>query len=123
MKGNTFIAHFCTRRISPSGLKALLEKGSKFLSSMESIAHNEIGFNPIVFEILAFFLLKDNREPIREGSKGYSFSGTGCLPVSKKPKCLPFLVSNVKGTATGILGFKLCNVKSKSIKNIFYIEA
>ena len=44
----------CTRRTSPSGLIALLEIGSKFLSSMESLAHHEIGFNPNIFEILAF---------------------------------------------------------------------
>ena len=44
----------CTRRMCPSGLIALLEIGSKFLSSMESLAHHEIGFNLIVFAILAF---------------------------------------------------------------------
>ena len=54
LKGNPFIAHICTRRMSPSGLIALLEIGSKFLSCMESLAHHEIGFNLIVFAILAF---------------------------------------------------------------------
>ena len=44
----------CTRRKSPSGLIALLVLRRKFLSSMESLAHQEIGFNPVVFEILAF---------------------------------------------------------------------
>ena len=40
--------------MSPSGLIALLEIRRNFLSSMESLAHNEIGFNLIVFAILAF---------------------------------------------------------------------
>ena len=31
--------------------------------------------------------------------------GPGCAPVCDKPKWLAFLVSNVKGTATGFLGF------------------
>ena len=54
IKGNPFIARLCTRRMSPSGLIALLDIGSKFLSCMESLAHHEIGFNLIVFAILAF---------------------------------------------------------------------
>ena len=44
----------CTRRKSPSGLIALLEIRKKFMSSMESLAHHEIGFNLIVSTILAF---------------------------------------------------------------------
>ena len=40
--------------MSLSGLIALLEIGSKFLSSMESLAHHEVGLNLIVFAILAF---------------------------------------------------------------------
>ena len=42
------------QRMPPSGLIALLEIRQKFMSSMESLAHHEIGFNLIVFAILAF---------------------------------------------------------------------
>ena len=38
----------------PKCVIALLEIRRKFLSCMEFLAHLEIGFNPIVFEILAF---------------------------------------------------------------------
>ena len=44
----------CTRRKSPSGLIALLEIRKNLISSMEPLAHHEIGFNLVVFTILAF---------------------------------------------------------------------
>ena len=44
----------CTRRKSPSGLIALLEIRKNLISSMEPLAHHEIGFNLVVFKIFAF---------------------------------------------------------------------
>ena len=54
LKGIQFIAHICTWRMFLSGLIALLEIGSKFLSSVENLAYHEIGFYLIVFAILSF---------------------------------------------------------------------
>ena len=46
------------------------------------------------------------------------FRAPGARQFPTKPKCLAFPVSNMKRTATGILGFKLYNGKGKSIKRI-----
>ena len=50
LKGNT---HMHAENV-PEWVNSSARIRRKFLSSMESLAHHEIGFNPFVFEILAF---------------------------------------------------------------------